>query len=90
MNAREELLNVFAKQEEDYTYKLLCKEELAQAILDAGFVKLENLSLKQVIDWWFKIYPEDIFVSEPVEIIGIRGLMRKIRKKMEKPIRVKS
>jgi len=61
-------------------------DEIAQAILDARFIRLEDLSLKQVIDWWIKTYPDDVFVTAPPEIVGIRNLMIAIKQKMAKGI----
>lgn len=53
---------------------------LVSAILNDGF---DELSLERVIDWWLRTYPEDVFVKQPEEIVAIREVMEKIKRKME-------
>lgn len=35
----------------------------------------ESASLKEVCEWWVKTYPNDIFVTEPKEVVEVRDLM---------------
>lgn len=41
----------------------------------------ETASLWDMCEWWIELYPDDIFVENPKEIIQIRELMKKILKK---------
>jgi len=45
---------------------------------------LENgrkAGLYDVCKWWLRIYPEDIFITVPKEIVAVRDLMKKILSK---------
>jgi hypothetical protein len=37
-----------------------------------------EVGLKEICEWWITTYPEDIFISEPKDIILARGCMERL------------
>jgi hypothetical protein len=44
-------------------------------------IKFERVGFWDVVDWWIKKYPGDIFVGNPPEVVKIRELMIKLKEK---------
>jgi len=43
-----------------------------------------DIGLYELCEWWIETYPEDIFVTEPKEVVQIRNLMKEILKKRKR------
>lgn len=43
--------------------------------------KGEAVGLPDIIAWWLEVYPADIFVQEPHEIIAVRGIFLQMCRK---------
>ena len=44
-------------------------------------IKFERVSFWDVVEWWIKNYPGDIFISDPPEVVKIRELMIKLKER---------
>jgi hypothetical protein len=43
-----------------------------------------EIGLYELCKWWIETYPEDVFITEPAEVIKIRKLMQLILTKQRK------
>jgi len=41
----------------------------------------EIVGFWDVVDWWIEKYPDDIFVENPKEVVEIRDLMIRLKRK---------
>ena len=39
----------------------------------------ETAGFWDIIQWWITAYPDDIFITEPEEVVAIRNLMYRLK-----------
>ena len=49
---------------------------MTQLFKDDGTGELMEVGLFDLCEWWIETYPEDVFITEPKEVIEIRRLMQ--------------
>lgn len=68
----------------DYIFALKRQErkKMVNLLIDDG-TQLNDAGIYEICEWWIETYPEDVFVTEPKEVVTIREQMKKILKKQK-------